>query len=87
MEPDIILAGFKQAEAVHGVRYIRFVGDGDSSVYPMLIQNVPGWGRYIKKLECANHSCKCYQAGQPGLEKLVQEKASYKGRGWLTQKM
>ena len=42
MEPDIILAGFKQAEAVYGVRYIRFVGDGDSSVYPMLIQNVSG---------------------------------------------
>ena len=84
MEPDIILEGFKQAEAVHGVRYIRFVGDGDSSVYPMLIQNVPGWGRYIKKLECANHSCKCYRAG---LEKLVQGNSSYKGRGGLTEKM
>jgi len=42
MEPDIILEGFKQAEAVHGVRYIRFVGDRDSSVYPRLIQNVSG---------------------------------------------
>ena len=26
---QIILEGFKQAERVHGVRYIRFVGDGD----------------------------------------------------------
>ena len=69
MEPDIILEGFKQAEEVHGVRYKRFVGDGDSSVYPTLIQNVPGWGRYIEKLECANHACKCYRSG---LEKLVQ---------------
>ena len=56
MEPDIILEGFKQAEEVHGVRYKRFVGDGDSSVYPTLIQNIPGWGRYIEKLECANHA-------------------------------
>ena len=53
MEPDIILEGFKQAERVHGVRYIRFVGDGDSAVYPTLIQCLPGWGRYIKKMECA----------------------------------
>ena len=84
MEPDIILEGFKQAEQVHGVRYKRFVGDGDSSVYPTLIENVLGWGRYIEKLECANHACKCYRSG---LEKLVQDKPSYKGRGGLTQKM
>ena len=44
MEPDIILEGFKQVEEVHGVRYKRFVGDGDSSVYPILFQNVPQWG-------------------------------------------
>ena len=44
MEPDIILEGFKQVEEVHGVRYKRFVGDGDSSGYPTLVQNVPGWG-------------------------------------------
>ena len=48
METDIILEGFKKAEATYGVRYIRCVGDGDSSVYPTLIQNVLGWGRYIK---------------------------------------
>ena len=84
MEADIILEGFKKAEQVHGVRYKRFVGDGDSSVYPTLIDNVPGWGRYIEKLECANHACKCYRSG---LEKLVQDKPVYKGRGGLTQKM
>ena len=84
MEPDIILEGFKQAEQVHGVRYKRFVGDGDSSVYPTLIENVPGWGRYIEKLECANHACKCYRSG---LEKLVQDKPSYKGKGGLTKKI
>ena len=84
VEPDIILEGFKQAERVHGVQYIRFIGDGDSSVYPTLIANVPGWGRDIKKLECANHACKCYRSG---LEKLVKDNPSYKGKGGLTQKM
>ena len=84
MEPDIILSGFKEAEHVHGLRYINFVGDGDSSVYPTLIQGVTGWGRYIKKMECANHACKCYRSS---LEKLVQEKPKYKCSGGLPEKM
>ena len=84
METDIILEGFLEAERVHGVRYIEFIGDGDSSVYPTLLQNVPGWGYAIKKLECANHACKCYRGA---LEKLVQDNPSYKGSGGLTQKM
>ena len=84
METDIILEGFRAAEKTHGVRYMRFVGDGDSSVYPTLLTQVPEWGRDIKKLECANHACKCYRSS---LEKLVTENPSYKGKGGLTQKM
>ena len=57
METDIILEGFLEAERVHGVRYIQFIGDGDSSVYSTLLQNVPGWGHSIKKLECMCQSC------------------------------
>lgn len=60
METDIILEGFQKAEETHGLRYMRFIGDGDSSVYPSLLNGVTGWGRDIKKIECANHSCKCY---------------------------
>ena len=50
METDIVLEGFMEAERVHGVRYTRFIGDGDSSVYPTLLTSVPGWGQAIKKL-------------------------------------
>ena len=84
METDILLEGFMQAERVHGVRYINFIGDGDSSVHTTLLQSVPGWGHAIRKLECANHACKCYRGA---LEKLVQENSSYKGSGGLTMKM
>ncbi len=69
---------------MHGFRYIQFIGDGDSSVYPTLIQRVPGWGHAIRKLECANHACKCYKGA---LERLVQDNPSYKGNGGLTMKM
>ena len=84
METDIILEGFKRAERDHGLRYIRFIGAGDSSVFPTLIAEVPGWGRSIQKLECANHACKCYRAN---LEKLVQQNPAYKGKGGLTGRM
>ena len=84
METDIVLEGFLEAERVHGVRYTQFVGDGDSSVYPTLLTSVPGWGHTIKKIECANHACKCYRGA---LEKLVQDNPSYKGSGRLTKKM
>ena len=34
IKTNIIVEGFKAAEAQHGLKYIKFVGDGDSSVYP-----------------------------------------------------
>ncbi len=84
METDIILEGFLQAEQTHGIRYMRFIDDGDSSVYPTLLNSVTEWGRDIKKIECANHACKCYRSS---LEKLVADNPSYKGKGGLTLKM
>ena len=84
METQAILEGFQQSEQVHGLRYTSFIGDGDSSVYPTLIQEVPNYGRAIKKLECANHACKCYRSS---LEQLVQLNPRYKGKGGLTLQM
>ena len=78
------MEGFLKAEQSHGVRYMRFVGDGDSSVFPTLRQSVPVWGRDIQKIECTNHACKCYRSS---LEKLVADNPSYKRKGGLTEKM
>ena len=58
MEPDIILEGFKEAEATHGLRYLQMVGDGDSSVMHSLHTHGPHWCKSITKIECANHLCK-----------------------------
>jgi len=41
MEADIILEGFKAAYDQHGLRYMEFIGDGDSSVQPTLAKNLP----------------------------------------------
>ena len=84
MESDIILEGFRMAEQQHGVRYIKFIGDGDSSVHAQLISGISGWGYAIQKQECSNHAVKCFRSS---LEKLVKDKPQYKGRGKLTEQM
>ena len=81
METDIIVQGFQEAESNYGLRYTKFVGDGDSSVHPSLITGVPQWGHAIRKIECANHAIKCYRGA---LEKLAQENAHYRGKGKFT---
>lgn len=85
METDIILEGFQKSEQMHGVRYMRFIGDGDSSVFPSLLNGVTGWGRDIKKIECANHCCKCYRSS---LEKLVADnkRGSYSANAQATNR-
>ena len=44
MESDIILEGFHKPEQQHGLCYINFIGDGDTSVHTTLISGVSGWG-------------------------------------------
>ena len=82
MESDIILEGFLEAEAKHGLRYMRVIGDGDSSVFAKIRDNIPCWGSDVSKEECSNHVCKCYRSN---LEKLVSENLLYKGKHHLTK--
>ncbi|XP_050390274.1 uncharacterized protein LOC126809647 [Patella vulgata] len=82
MEADVIVEAFSKAEHDHSVRYMRLIADGDSSVFARIQETVPVWGPYVTKLECANHACKCLRSN---LEKLVDRKNQYKGKGKLTQ--
>ncbi|XP_063240064.1 uncharacterized protein LOC134540920 [Bacillus rossius redtenbacheri] len=59
MEQSVIVEGFCNSIQMHGLKYKYFVGDGDSSVYARIIQNVP-YGRFVHKLECANHCIRNY---------------------------
>ena len=83
MEADIIVEGFRQAEKQHGLRYMKLVGDGDSSVLSSIQQGVPIWGRYVRKIECVNHVLKNYRSR---LEEIAKQNSAYRGAGRLTQK-
>ena len=81
MESDIIAEGFRLSETTHGVRYLKVVGDGDSSVMVTIRQAVP-YGAFVEKIECANHAVKCYRSR---LEALPKDHPQYRGRGGLTK--
>ena len=58
MEADGALVAFSEAENQHGLRYLRIVADGDSSVMATLLSKGPAWCRDITKIKCPNHACK-----------------------------
>ncbi|CAC5400519.1 unnamed protein product [Mytilus coruscus] len=82
MEYDIIVEGVLKANDF-GVRYMHFIADGDSSIHAQIMQRVPVWGKFVLKMECANHICKCLRGN---LENLVNENLSYKGKGKLCKR-
>lgn len=80
MEQDIIVEGFCTSEEQHGLRYKKFVADGDSSVFANIRTKV-SYGLYAEKLECANHAVKNYGKS---LNKLKMDKSvSYSARSEL----
>ena len=82
MKSDIIAEGFRLSETTHGVRYLKVVGDGDSSVMATIRQAVL-YGAFVEKIECANHAVKCYRSR---LEALAKDHPQYRGRGGLTKR-
>ena len=82
MESDIIAEGFQLSEATHGIRFLKLVGDGDSSVLATIHQQVV-YGSYVEKLECANYAVKCYRGR---FEELAKDNPQYRGKGGLTKR-
>lgn len=63
MEASIIVEGFKMSEEMYGVRYAKFIGDGDSNVYKQILEQRPYKELTIQKVECRNHLYRnfCYK--------------------------
>ena len=82
MEADIIASGFRLSESMHGLRYTKVIGDGDSSVLYTIQTTVQPYGKEVQKIECANHAVKCYRTR---LEQLIKDFPIFRGRGGLTK--
>lgn len=60
MEADIITEGFAASMEMHGLKYTKLIGDGDSSVYSKLMIRKPYRDEVITKIECKNHLLRNY---------------------------
>lgn len=58
MESNVIVEAFRQSEKEYGLVYKYYIGDGDSSVFAR-IQEKCRYGRFVTKVECANHMTRC----------------------------
>ncbi|KAF0755359.1 YqaJ domain-containing protein [Aphis craccivora] len=55
MESSIIIEGFMQSEKMYGIRYNKFIADGNSSVYKTILEARPYKNLTVEKVECRNH--------------------------------
>lgn len=91
MESAAVLKMFSRSEIQYGVRYVNYLGDGDSSSFKTVADNNPYENCTIQKWECIGHVQK--RVGGR-LRRLVKEKKRTPledglplgGRGRLTQK-
>lgn len=67
---------------MHDLRYMKVIGDGDSSVLYTIQTTVQPYGKEVEKRECANHAVKCYRIR---LEQLTKDFPSFQGHGGLTK--
>ena len=75
MESEAVLDIYQRSVVNYGIRYIPFIGDGDSSSYSAVDKNRPyGPSVFVDKQECVNHATKRMGTN---LRSLVRE---YKGK-------
>ncbi|CAF1178976.1 unnamed protein product [Rotaria sordida] len=55
MEASCILRMFRRSQKKYGVRYVKYVGDGDSKTFSKLKKETPYKGIEIQKIEDINH--------------------------------
>ncbi|XP_022908270.2 uncharacterized protein [Onthophagus taurus] len=72
MESDIFLEGFQHSVGVHGLKYIKLIGDGDSSVTKKLNSVKPYGTCLIEKVECINHLLRNFSNKLVELSKKVR---------------
>ncbi|XP_063216747.1 uncharacterized protein LOC134527749 [Bacillus rossius redtenbacheri] len=82
MEQSIIVEGFNKSVEQHGLVYLNYLGDGESSVFARIQEQV-SYGRYVQKIECSNHMTRAFS---DGLHKLARNTLyPLEGRRILTE--
>lgn len=86
MEIDGIVEMFERSEEKHGVKYVKYVGDGDSKTFKGIItRNIYGNDVNVQKKECVGHVEKRMGTRLRNAKK-ANKGIGGKGKGKLTDK-
>ena len=69
---------FNRSIERNGLRYINYIGDGDSSAFKKVSESNPYPNKPVEKLECVGHVQKRVGAGLLSLVKEGQRKLTWK---------
>ncbi|KAF0748505.1 YqaJ domain-containing protein [Aphis craccivora] len=73
IEADGVAEGFTKSFEMHGVKYSKLIGDGDSSVTKRLNEILPyGPSLRVEKIECRNHMLRNYSQKMSALTKRTE---------------
>ncbi|EFN69934.1 hypothetical protein EAG_00287, partial [Camponotus floridanus] len=55
MEVDAVVDMFQRSESLHNVKYVNYIGDGDSKTYKGIVDANPYGNVSVAKKECIGH--------------------------------
>ncbi|XP_071568778.1 uncharacterized protein [Temnothorax nylanderi] len=84
MEVDSVVEMFSRSEALHGLKYKYYIGDGDSKTFKGILDAEPYENFTVVKKECIGHVQK--RMGTR-LRALVKKEKGLSGKGKLTGKL
>ena len=77
MDSEIIAAGFRQSESMHGLRYTAAIGDEDSSVLHTIQTTVIPYGYDVQKMERSQMFSKSIRAVSKGFSIILWTRPSH----------
>ena len=75
-----VLECYRESVELNKLRYVKFIGDGDSKSYSEVVKADPYDGVPIKKLECSGHVQKGVGSRLRSLKKVCKEKIIVNGK-------
>lgn len=85
MEAEAVKEMFKRSIELHEVKYVNYIGDGDSEMYKQVVVSKPyGNDQQINKKECINHIEKRMRSR---LRNCKENNKGLGGKGKLTEKL
>jgi len=84
MEVDAVIEMFKRSEELHNIKYLKYIGDGDSKTYKAIVDSKPYEDVIVEKKECVGHVQKRMGTRLRNLKKNTK---GLGGRGKLTGKL